>query len=175
MSQIKQSGMLGTERETLSFLKFKAKDNHMWSMLSTTLLSEAKLTLINGEDVSLAFENVLKASHINLVKNVPNAVSSQMATQMSLFGRLGMNYQASLTGQIFQQCYSSASSLEDGLHALCNSANLLALQGRYTEAIDQMEAIDEEGTRLLHHQSYRAVRLGLLKFYQQLFRYENAP
>ena len=47
MKDIQNSGMLGSEVEALSFLKAKAKDAEMWSLLSTTLLSEAKLGLQN--------------------------------------------------------------------------------------------------------------------------------
>ena len=45
MSEIQEKGVLGTEKETLAFLKTKAKESNMWSLLSTTLLSEAKLSL----------------------------------------------------------------------------------------------------------------------------------
>ena len=50
MSEIQEKGVLGTEKETLAFLKTKAKDSNMWSLLSTTLLSEAKLSLCNVSD-----------------------------------------------------------------------------------------------------------------------------
>ena len=39
--------------------------------------------------MTLAFENVTKASHLNIVKDVINAIGSQMAMQSSIFGRLG--------------------------------------------------------------------------------------
>jgi len=42
-----------------------------------------------GESVSMALESITKASHLNVTKNVANAVGSQMAMQSSLFGRLG--------------------------------------------------------------------------------------
>jgi anaphase-promoting complex subunit 5 len=45
--EIHKSGMLGTEKEGLAFLKAKAKESEMWSLLSTSLLSEAKLGLQN--------------------------------------------------------------------------------------------------------------------------------
>ena len=45
--EIQNSGMLGSEVEALTFLKSKAKDAEMWSLLSTTLLSEANLGLQN--------------------------------------------------------------------------------------------------------------------------------
>ncbi len=42
-----------------------------------------------GESVSTAFESILKASHLNVTKNVVNAIGSQMMMQSSIFGRLG--------------------------------------------------------------------------------------
>ena len=47
MHDIRNSGMLGGETEGLAFLKSRAKDARLWSLLSTTLLSEAKLGLQN--------------------------------------------------------------------------------------------------------------------------------
>ena len=47
MAEIQKQGVLGTEKEALAFLKLKAKESNMWSLLSTTLLSEAKLALCN--------------------------------------------------------------------------------------------------------------------------------
>lgn len=44
---IQKSGVLGTDREALAFMKAKAKEATMWSLLSTTLLSEARLNLVN--------------------------------------------------------------------------------------------------------------------------------
>lgn len=44
---IENTGMLGHEKEGLAFLKAKAREAEMWGLLSTTLLSEAKLDLQN--------------------------------------------------------------------------------------------------------------------------------
>ena len=49
MKELRESGMLGSDNEALAFLKTKAKDAEMWSLLSTSLLSEAKLGLQNVE------------------------------------------------------------------------------------------------------------------------------
>lgn len=40
-------GMLGSERDGLSFLKSKARETKTWGLLSSTLLSEAKMLLSN--------------------------------------------------------------------------------------------------------------------------------
>lgn len=47
MDDVRKKGVLGTEKEALAFLKAKAKETSMWSLLSTTLLSEAKVALSN--------------------------------------------------------------------------------------------------------------------------------
>lgn len=47
MGDVKKKGVLGTEKEALVFLKAKAKETSMWGLLSTSLLSEAKLALSN--------------------------------------------------------------------------------------------------------------------------------
>lgn len=47
LDQVQQRGVLGTDKEALTFLKAKAKETSMWSLLSTSLLSEAKLALSN--------------------------------------------------------------------------------------------------------------------------------
>ena len=47
MNEAQKGGILGNEKEALAFLKAKAKETNMWSLLSTSLLSEAKLALSN--------------------------------------------------------------------------------------------------------------------------------
>ena len=39
--------------------------------------------------MSMAFENVIRASHLNVMKYIANATGSQMSMQASLFSRLG--------------------------------------------------------------------------------------
>ena len=59
MAEIQSKGVLGTEREALAFLKAKAKESNMWSLLSTTLLSEAKLSLSNVR--IMLWRNILRS------------------------------------------------------------------------------------------------------------------
>jgi anaphase-promoting complex subunit 5 len=42
-----REGLIGSDREGLAFLRTKAKESGMWSLWSTSLLSEAKLGLAN--------------------------------------------------------------------------------------------------------------------------------
>ncbi len=45
MNEIRENGILGPEKEAVLFMKAKAKETGMWSLLITSLLSGAKLTL----------------------------------------------------------------------------------------------------------------------------------
>ena len=45
LDDVQKKGIIGTEKEALTFLKAKAKETSMWGLLSTSLLGEAKLTL----------------------------------------------------------------------------------------------------------------------------------
>ena len=47
MGEVQKKGVLGADKDALAFLKAKAKETNMWSLLSTSLLSEAKLALSN--------------------------------------------------------------------------------------------------------------------------------
>lgn len=49
IAEVQEKGVLGSEKEALSFLKAKAKESNMWTLLSTTLLSEANLMLSKVE------------------------------------------------------------------------------------------------------------------------------
>ena len=51
LGDVQKSGVLGTDKEALAFLKARSKEAGMWSLLSTSLLSEAKLTLTHVRDM----------------------------------------------------------------------------------------------------------------------------
>ncbi|MCJ1230296.1 Anaphase-promoting complex subunit 5 [Toensbergia leucococca] len=169
LGEVQKKGVLGTEKEALAFLKAKAKESSMWSLLSTSLLSEARLALCNGDSTAFAFESIMKASHLNVTKNVANAVGSQMMMQSSIFSRLGrarqavvkdeldigakkrigVNCQAWSCGEHFLQCYAAQSPIEDVIHCICKSAYSLAQRGRYNDALSRMDEINQEALRTL--------------------------
>ncbi|KAL8691630.1 MAG: hypothetical protein Q9218_003185 [Villophora microphyllina] len=145
MTKIQQKGVLGSEKEALSFLKSKAKESNTWPLLSTTILSEAKLILSDGDSVSQASESVLKASHLNVTKGINEAHGGQMLMHASIFDRLGMTIVELLDRQ-------------------------LARKGRYEEALCRMDEVDPEALRTLKYQQYWTTFLGLLKIRRHLYR-----
>ena len=175
MKEVRRRGLLGPDREALALLKSKAKATQMWSLLSTSLLSEAKITLANGESVSSAFASVLKASQINLTQHVRSVVGSQMMMQSFLFARLGVSCQSAMIGDIFLQCHGPDAPIEDVLRATCNKADMLAEKGKFEEAVDLMESVDPENLRNIGHGSLWTTQLGLLKLQQYLYQSATTP
>ncbi|KAI4248441.1 MAG: hypothetical protein L6R40_001001 [Gallowayella cf. fulva] len=172
MAEIQKNGALGSEKEALSFLKAKARESNMWTLLSTTLLSEAKLTLSNGDNMSMAFESIVKASHLNVTKNITEAHGGLMLMQSSIFDRLGIGCQAWSYCELFLHCYTGQSPSEDVIQTQCRSAYLLARRGRYDEAISRLDEVDPEALRTLRYQQFWTTNLGIIKLRRHLHRDE---
>ncbi|CBF76899.1 hypothetical protein AN4735.2 [Aspergillus nidulans FGSC A4] len=140
ITEVENTGMLGNEKEGLSFLKAKAKETEMWGLLSTTLLSEAKLEL----------QNVLQPS-------------TGYMFRANLAFTSGITHLAWLSSETFRHCYRSSAPFEDHLKSTFRSCQLaahiikLAQQGRYNEASAQMADMSLE-----RFQSLKTVELPIL-------------
>ncbi|KAI9824674.1 MAG: hypothetical protein M1819_000827 [Sarea resinae] len=175
MNEVGKAGVMGVEREGLAFLKAKAKEAGMWSLLSTSLLSEAKLGLSNGESVPLALENITRASHLNITKSITNAMSAQLLLQSSVFGRLGITHIAWSYCEIFLNCYAANAPFEEVLRCKCRSAFLLSQNGHYDQAMARMKEIDTESLRVLKNYQYVTIFSGILKLKRELHRFVLSP
>lgn len=106
MREVQNSGMLGNEKEGLAFLKAKSKETEMWSLMSTTLLSEAKLEMQQvgvlpdsvcpfntdghqGESLASIAESFARASHVNVTKRLANPAGAHMLLQSNMYARIG--------------------------------------------------------------------------------------
>ncbi|KAL9621723.1 MAG: hypothetical protein Q9160_003841 [Pyrenula sp. 1 TL-2023] len=170
MKEIQKSGMLGSELEGINFLKSKAKESEMWNLLSNSLLSEAKLGLQNGESIATAFENLTKASHLNVTKGAFNVMGPQLILRSSLFGRLGSTHLAQVNGDTFLECFSHDSPTEDTLKCKSRMANLLVQEGRYQQALELLEGVSPDTLRVLKYQQYWVFFIGLIKLRRHIRR-----
>ncbi|GLB10177.1 anaphase promoting complex subunit 5 [Aspergillus tubingensis] len=170
MRDVQNTGMLGNEKEGLAFLKAKAKETEMWSLLSTTLLSEAKLEMRNGESLASSIENIIRASHLNVTKNLANSVGPQLLLQAALYSRIGITHLAWLSGEIFRECYANKAPFEDHLKSTFRSCQLLAQQGRYSEVSARMNKISPDKLRSLKTYQYWTFFSGILQLQQQIYR-----
>ncbi|KZF20496.1 anaphase-promoting complex subunit Apc5 [Xylona heveae TC161] len=170
LSAIGKGSGLGVAREGLAYLKAKAKEAGMFSLLSTTLLSETKLLLNNGESLPSALENVIKASHLNVTKNLTSTIGSQMLLQSSIYGRLGITSLSLSQCDIMLHCYASNISHEEVLKCICRRALASAQSGRYDEAENQLEAVKRHSFNTLKPYQYWTTISGLLRTKRQLHR-----
>lgn len=114
MREVQNSGMLGNEKEGLAFLKAKSKETDMWSLLSTTLVSEAKLEMqqvcfqpypafrfdlqpnaYQGESLASIIECFVRASHVNMTKSLSTSTGTHMQLQSIMYARIGRSYSLS--------------------------------------------------------------------------------
>ena len=170
MEKFRESGILGSETEGLAFLKARAKDAEMWSLLSSSLLSEAKLGLQHGDSLATVFENIAKASHLNVMKSAQNITGPTLLMKGAAFSRVGTTHLAWSCGEIFLQCYADIAPIEDNLKCTCRLASLLTQKGRYAEAHDLMAGVPERILRVLKYQNYWTFYSGLLKLRRFLHR-----
>jgi len=148
MAGIKETqGILGNEVEGLNFLKSRAKEAEMWTLLSTSLLSEAKTSLQHGESLAGCFENIVKASHINIVKNIPNSTGPALLMKSTFFSRVGQTHLAFSCGERFLLCHSTEAPLEDILKCTVRQAMLLAQMGRLSDSQSMLSSIPDNVLR----------------------------
>lgn len=170
MAKVKETGILGNEREGLQFLKSRAKEAEMWTLLSTTTLSEAKISLQRGESLAHVFENITKSQHINTVKNLTNCTGPALLMKATLFTRIGQTHMALSCGERFLLCHTADAPLEDVLKATVRQANLLSQMGRLAESAEMLANIPTHILRVLKYQTYHTTVSSALRARRLLHR-----
>ncbi|KAF2867178.1 anaphase-promoting complex subunit 5-domain-containing protein [Massariosphaeria phaeospora] len=155
-------GMLGSERDGLTFLKAKAKETRMYNLLSATLLNEAKLCLASGESIPRALEYMYQASHLHIKESINNH-GSQMLLLGSLFSRLGITHLSDVHCQLLLHCYEHSCPIDERIRSVCRCALSAAQYGRYDEALDLLQAIHATTHRSLKYHQYLFLCTGLVK------------
>ena len=168
--ETESTNTIGVEREGLAYLRIKAKETGMWTLCSSTLLSEAKLGMSNGESVATAFENVLKSSHLIVDKNMKPMMGSQMAISSHLWARLGVVRLGMQYSEIFLSCHARYGLFDDTLRHTCRTAHLMTETGRYDEAMEKLEGLDENSLRSWKANQYWLKYRGILRLKRDLHR-----
>lgn len=162
------SNMLGLEREGLTYLRIKAKDTGMWTLLSSTLLSEAKLGMSNGESIATAFENLLKSSQLIADKDMKSMIGGQMAMSSALWGRLGVVSLSRQYCDVFLYAHARYSLFDDTLRFTCRIAHLMMEKGQYGKAMQRLENLDENSLRSWKSNQYWLRYRALLRLKRDL-------
>ena len=164
------TNMLGIEREGLAFLRIKAKETGMFTLWSSSLLSEAKLGMSNGESVATVFENIQKSSQLIVDKNMRSMMGPQMAMQSSLWSRLGVVQLSQEYCEIFLSCHARYALFDDTLRITCRIAHLLTEKGRYDEAMLKLKSLDANSLRSWKANQFWMKYCGILSLKRDLHR-----
>lgn len=170
VEDIETSSMSATGRETLAYLRVKAREAGMWSTWSHALLSEAKQGLISGDSVATALENVARSSHLLVERGLTNMLGTQFSLSIAVWDRAGVAFLSTMLCEVFLRCHAPNAILDDSLKITCRLASLLASKGRYNEGMDLLEKIDSNTLRLWKANKYWQKMRGLIKLRRDLHR-----
>ncbi|KAI0195599.1 anaphase-promoting complex protein [Xylaria flabelliformis] len=166
--ELESKSQLGTGKESLAFLRSRAKETGTWSLWSSALMSEAKMCLSQGESIATALEHLVRSSQILVERNMKNMVGSQLSINIALWDRLGVTYLSATTCEIFLQCHARHSIFDDGLKVTSRQASMLALKGRYDEALEKLESLDADSLRAWKPSQYWHKFRGIIKLRRDL-------
>ncbi|KAJ6115055.1 hypothetical protein N7486_000833 [Penicillium sp. IBT 16267x] len=170
MREVQNSGMLGNEKEGLAFLKAKSKETDMWSLMSTTLLSEAKLEMQQGESLASIVESFVRASHVNVTKNLSTPTGAYMVLQSAMYARIGATHLAWLNTEIFRECYTEGHPYDDYVKITFRNCQILAQKGNYKEAFARMNNVEPERLRAMKYNNAWTYYSGLLQLKRRICR-----
>ncbi|KAI0385029.1 anaphase-promoting complex subunit 5-domain-containing protein [Hypomontagnella monticulosa] len=168
--ELESNSMLGTGKESLAYLRSRAKETGMWTLWSSALMSEAKMSLSNGESVATAIEHIVRSSQILIERNMKSMVGSQLSINIALWDRLGIAYLSATTCEVFLRCHARNSIFDDELKVTSRQASMLTLRGKYDEALGVLEGMDANSLRAWKPSQYWHKFRGIIKLRRDLHR-----
>ncbi|ORY55668.1 anaphase-promoting complex subunit 5-domain-containing protein [Pseudomassariella vexata] len=166
--ELESNSMLGTGKESLAFLRSKAKETGMWTLWSSALVSEAKMALSNGESIATALEHMVRSSQILVERNMKSMMGTQMSLNIALWDRLGIAYLSSTVCDVFLRCHARNSIFDDELKVTSRQVSMLALKGKYDEALGKLEGMDPNSLRTWKPSQYWHKFRGIVKLRRDL-------
>ncbi|EJP63342.1 anaphase-promoting complex protein [Beauveria bassiana ARSEF 2860] len=166
--ELESNSLLGTGKESLAYLRVKAKESGMGALWSSVLLSEAKLGLINGESVATSVEYVVRSSHLIVTRNMKNMFGAQLSLYAALWSRLGLTHLSTATCEIFLRCHSQHSVFDDELKMICRLGLIQAERGKYDDGLKQLEGLDSNSLRSWKPSQYWHKYRGIIKLVKDL-------
>ncbi len=131
-------------------------------------MSEAKMCLSHGESVATALEHLVRSSQILVERNMKNMVGSQQSINIALWDRLGVTYLSATTCEVFLQCHARHSIFDDELKVTSRQASMLALKGKYDEALEKLGSLDVDSLRAWKPSQYWHKFRGIIELRRDL-------
>lgn len=165
---LEDGSMLGSAKESLAFLRAKAKETGAWILWSSALLSDAKRALANGESVSVVIENMVRSSQLIVERNMRAMMGAQLSLAVAVWDRLGVALMSNMICEVFLRCHADFSVFDDQLKITCRLAGLLSSKGKYEEAFERLEGTESHALRSAKPSQYWRMCRGLLKLRRDL-------
>ncbi|KAI7126873.1 hypothetical protein KC352_g31927 [Hortaea werneckii] len=127
------------EQDEVTFLKTKAKETKHWSLLSSTLLDEAKLEMYRHGSTAKALEYIVQSSFLNSTHDLRMLMPVTNLFAGASLDRLGFS---PLAGRMYEEVsvlHGNQSPISDRVRATCRMAYNKAQSGRYGEAEQMLE------------------------------------
>lgn len=189
----------GSGKETMAFLRVKARETGMWTLWSSALLSEAHMALAQGDSVATALEHLVRSEHILVERNMCSLLGPQRAVAVAVWDRLGVSSLATLTCDVFLRCHASSPArrvgasgtavgsagvspgsgstndgtviFDDELRMVCRAADFLARKGRFDAATGLLEsAVDSNALRSARAAADHACHRAIVQLRRDLHR-----
>lgn len=170
VANLESNTMSATGRETLAFLRVKARETGMWSTWSHALLGEAKQGLVSGDSVATALENMTRSSHLLIERGLTNMIGTQFNLNIAVWDRAGVAFMSTMLCEVFLRCHASNSMLDDSLRITCRLASLQAQKGKYNDAMELLENMDDNSLRTWKANKYWQKLRALIKLRRDLHR-----
>ncbi|KAL8413042.1 hypothetical protein RB596_009548 [Gaeumannomyces avenae] len=167
---LESGSMVGVGKETLTFLRVKAKEVNCWPLWSSALLSEAKLSLCNGESIATAAEFIVGSLRIVVEHNLRAAMGAQLSLTTTLWDRLGLASLSRTMCEVFLRVHARGAIFEDELKVTCCLAGLLVARGHYDEAIARLDSLDPDHLRSWKVGQHWSRFRGLIRLRRELHR-----
>lgn len=168
VENLESNNMSATGRETLAFLRVKARETGMWSTWSHALLSEAKQGLVSGDSVATALENVVRSSHLLIERGLTNMIGTQFNLNIAVWDRAGVAFLSTMLCEVFLRCHAPNAMLDDSLKITCRLASLQASKGKYNDGMELLEKLDGNSLRTWKANKYWQKLRALLKLRRDL-------
>ncbi|KAK0781372.1 APC5 protein [Friedmanniomyces endolithicus] len=135
------SGLLGGaagEQDEISFLKAKARETKHWSLLSSTLLEEAKLDMYMTGSTTKSVELIMQSAFVNVQHDLRTLMPATSLFEGAAFDRLAQSQLAARAHDTIQIVYGDQAPLSDRTRSLCRTAYGIAQNGRCSAGLDML-------------------------------------
>lgn len=165
-------GTTSDTKESLHFLKHRARESEMWNLLSTSCLSEAKSALLHGDSVATVFEHIAQAVAVNTTKDIAISPGPALLMRGTAFSRLGQGHMAQACNHRLLINSAAASSLEDTLKSSVRQSSILVARGQWDEAFSLLLSLDPRIIDVAKYKNHRDLHLHLLHIRRALHHHD---